>query len=378
KTQALLYSLANSTDSSSDFVPSGDANSSDSSANSTPSSFTRTLRKGCTGADVSAAQAQLQTLGYYAGSLDGVYGTGTMAAVTAFQKQNGLTADGLTGKQTWNKLFAADASGSGSGDASGGSTDSSGGSTDSPDSSAETYATLRSGSKGDAVTRLQQKLKELNYSVSVTGTYDSATVSAVKKFQSLNSLSSDGVAGALTQAKLYGGSAIAYDESKDSGTTAPEGDTGKADGPSASSVKLLHWYNEVKPSIRAGQTITIFDPATSLQWKLRLYSLGHHADSEPLTLTDTQIQYKVFGNTNTWTPKAVYVQLPSGTWTLATMHNVPHLSGSIKDNGFDGHLCVHFLRDMAECQQNDPNYGVTHQNAIRKKWQQMTGVTLDY
>ena len=69
--------------------------------------------------------------------------------------------------------------------------------------------------------------------------------------------------------------------------------------------------------------------------------------------------YKAFGNTNTWTPKPVYVKLPSGTWTLASMHNVPHLSGSIKDNGFDGHLCVHFLRDMDECKQNDPNYGVT-------------------
>ena len=33
--------------------------------------------------------------------------------------------------------------------------------------------------------------------------------------------------------------------------------------------------------------------------------------------------YKAFGNKNTWTPKPVYVQLPSGVWTLASTHNVP-------------------------------------------------------
>ncbi|MEF9880845.1 MAG: hypothetical protein RR975_15635, partial [Clostridia bacterium] len=60
--------------------------------------------------------------------------------------------------------------------------------------------------------------------------------------------------------------------------------------------------------------------------------------------------------------------------TLASMHNVPHLTGGIQDNGFDGHLCVHFLRDMEECSQNDPSYGVTNQNAIRRKWKQMTGI----
>ena len=85
---------------------------------------------------------------------------------------------------------------------------------------------------------------------------------------------------------------------------------------------------------------------------------------------------KAFGTT-TWTPKAVYVRLPDGTWTLATTHNTPHDSQSIKDNNFDGHLCVHFLRDMAECEANDPNYGVTHQKAIRSAWKSMTGQTVE-
>ena len=375
KTQELLYSLAAASGTGSSTGGTGDTGS----TGSTDGSYTRTLRKGMTGADVKAVQKQLKTLGYYQSSLDGVYGTGSVAAVKAFQQRNGLTADGLAGQRTFTKLFSSSAVAAGDttpqepqdddkDDAEGGG--------ESGDSGSTTYVTLSYGSKGAAVTKLQKALKALKYNVGADGEYGALTQSAVAAFQQRNGLSSDGVAGARTQEILYSGSAKEADP--DAGDDMKlDDDTGKSNGPSESKVKLLHWFNDVKPSIRAGQTITIFDPATSLKWTLRLYSLGRHADSEPLTLTDTKIMYKAFGYTNTWTPKPVYVKLPSGTWTLASMHNVPHLTGSIKDNGFDGHLCVHFLRDMDECSKNDPDYGVTNQNAIRKKWKSMTGETVE-
>ncbi len=360
----------------------GGSESSDSSGNSSAGGFVRILRKGYTGVDVTEVQQRLKELNYYAGALDGVYGTGSMAAVQAFQKRNGLTTDGLTGAVTYQKLMSSGAKSAG-GSAEPEETQPN---TDAP-SSSTAYVTLRPGTTGDAVRKLQKALAKLNYDVTADGSYGDGTREAVKAFQKRNALEADGVAGALTQATLFGGNAKAAgsssssssdsDTSSGSGASqepAPiDGDTGKASGPSKSQVKLLHWFNEVKPSIRSGQNVTVFDPATKLQWTLRLYSLGRHADSEPKTQTDTQIIFKAFGNTNTWTPKPVYVKLPNGTWTLASMHNVPHLSGSIKDNGFDGHLCVHFLRDMEECQQNDPNYGVTNQNTIRKAWKDLTG-----
>ena len=86
---------------------------------------------------------------------------------------------------------------------------------------------------------------------------------------------------------------------------------------------------------------------------------------------------KAFGNRNTWDPKPVYVHLPDGRWTLASTHDMPHLSGNIKNNNFDGHLCVHFLRDMEEAAKNDPNYGVDNQKTIRAKWKALTGQTVD-
>ena len=337
------------------------------SSGSTPS---RTLRKGDTGEDVKQVQQRLKELGYYKGTIDGVYGTGSIAAAKEFQSRNGLGADGVTGSKTINKLFSSSAIAAGSSSTSSGSANS--GSAGNSGSSI-TYVTLRPGDTGEEVRRLQRALADLKYSVSVDGSYGNGTRDAVAAFQRRNGLTADGVAGALTQTKLYSGSALAADSSGSGSSSSSGGNIGTATGPNGSSLRLMHWFNEVKPSIRTGQNITVFDPATSLQWTLRLYSLGRHADSEPRTQADTDIIFRAFGNTNTWTPKPVYVQLPDGKWTLASMHNVPHLSGSIQDNGFDGHLCVHFLRDMDECRANDPNYGVTNQEVIRKKWRELTG-----
>ena len=367
QTQKLLYSQVDSG------VSGGSSSSGSSSSGS--SGFTRTLRKGYTGADVIAVQQKLKELGFYSGSVDGVYGTGSIAAVKKFQQQNGLTADGLVGSRTYAALLSA-SSGSSSDSSSSGS--SSGTSDSSSGSSGQTYAegTLSYGSTGTEVKKMQQALKALGYNVSADGSYGALTQMAVTQFQKRNGLTADGVAGSATLKLLYSGNAKEADPSADDNMSIDDS-TGKANGPSVSSVKLLHWFNEVKPSLKNGNKLIVFDPATNLQWTLKAYSLGRHCDSEPLTETDTKIMYKAFGNKNTWTPKPVYVQLPSGVWTLASMHNVPHLSGSISDNGFDGHLCVHFLRDIDECQKNDPNYGVQNQNAIRKKWKEMTGITVN-
>lgn len=363
QTQKLLYSQVDSG------VSGGSSSSGSSSSGS--SGFTRTLRKGYTGADVIAVQQKLKELGFYSGSVDGVYGTGSIAAVKKFQQQNGLTADGLVGSRTYTALMSAS-----TGSSSNSGSDNSSSSSDSTSGQDYAEGTLSYGSSGTEVKKMQQALKALGYNVSADGSYGALTQMAVSQFQKRNGLTADGVAGSATLKLLYSGNAKEADPSADDNMSIDDS-TGKANGPSVSSVKLLHWFNEVKPSLKNGNKLTVFDPATNLQWTLKAYSLGRHCDSEPLTETDTKIMYKAFGSKNTWTPKPVYVQLPSGVWTLASMHNVPHLSGSISDNGFDGHLCVHFLRDMDECQKNDPNYGVQNQNAIRKKWKEMTGITVN-
>ena len=342
QTQAKLYAQSGSS--------SGSSGSS--------SGFTRTLRQGYTGSDVTTVQTRLQALGYYSSTIDGKYGSGTIAAVKAFQKQNGLTADGKVGSVTYAKLFSSSASGSSSGGSSGSDT---------------SYSKLQSGDKNSAVKAMQQALKNLGYSISADGSYGPKTVLAVIAFQQQNGLTADGIAGSKTLSLLYSGNAKKYD----AGASGGSGSSGKADGPNGSSVQLLHWYNQVKGTLSNGNKLIVYDPATSLQWTLRVMSCGRHCDAEPLTAADTATMIEAFGGKTAWVAKPVYVKLPDGRWTLATSHDMPHLSGSIKDNNFDGHLCVHFLRDMDECQKNDPNWGVTNQKAIRSAWKKLTGITVD-
>lgn len=63
-----------------------------------------TLRQGSQGSEVKEVQRRLKKWGYYNGSVDGVFGAGTRAAVIAFQKKNGLTADGVVGRATYQAL----------------------------------------------------------------------------------------------------------------------------------------------------------------------------------------------------------------------------------------------------------------------------------
>ena len=55
---------------------------------------------GSRGDEVKQIQEKLKRWGYYAGSVDGVYGSKTLAAVKSFQKKNGLTVDGIAGPAT--------------------------------------------------------------------------------------------------------------------------------------------------------------------------------------------------------------------------------------------------------------------------------------
>ena len=71
---------------------------------STPFVQTAVLRQGASGGEVKELQRCLKEWGYYNGAVDGIYGKGTVAAVKAFQKKNGLTADGVAGIETYKAL----------------------------------------------------------------------------------------------------------------------------------------------------------------------------------------------------------------------------------------------------------------------------------
>ena len=143
------------------------------------------LKRGSTGSDVRTMQQKLKNWGYYSGSVDGIFGSGTESAVKLFQRTNGLTADGIVGSATAAELGMTLAGGTSSG---GGSTSS---------------GVLKRGSSGADVKTMQQKLKSWGYySGSVDGIFGSGTESAVKLFQRTNGLTADGIVGSATAAAL--------------------------------------------------------------------------------------------------------------------------------------------------------------------------------
>ena len=66
---------------------------------------------GSTGGEVTQIQQKLQSLGFYGGSIDGIYGDRTRDAVTAFQRSVGLTPDGIAGSKTLLYLGLSSSSG---------------------------------------------------------------------------------------------------------------------------------------------------------------------------------------------------------------------------------------------------------------------------
>ncbi|NVI33412.1 N-acetylmuramoyl-L-alanine amidase, partial [Streptomyces sp. CAI-17] len=136
-----------------------------------------TQLSGSSGPQVKAVQRLLTDLEYTPGAVDGAFGSATQAAVRAFQQDKGLEADGIVGKATWTALLSA------------GST-----------------PTLRSGSSGEAVSRLQRALTAASgKTVAVDGSFGSGTAEAVRAYQSARSLEADGVVGAATWKALQSG-----------------------------------------------------------------------------------------------------------------------------------------------------------------------------
>ncbi|MCD7872465.1 MAG: peptidoglycan-binding protein [Clostridiales bacterium] len=70
---------------------------------------------GSSGSEVKQIQKKLQELGYYNGSIDGIFGSETQNAVKKFQRNVGITVDGIAGSKTMLYLGLGGSSSSASG-----------------------------------------------------------------------------------------------------------------------------------------------------------------------------------------------------------------------------------------------------------------------
>lgn len=156
------------------------------------------LRQGSRGSAVERVQFWLNTIAQYDDNIptltvDGIFGTGTTAAVRAFQRRHGLTVDGVVGKATWDAIYREYRSIQ----------------SDNGTPNAYPGTPLRPGDRGQNVRLVQFWLKIARsvYSalndVGVDGIFGPSTTAAVKKFQSYFGLASDGIVGRATWSKLY-------------------------------------------------------------------------------------------------------------------------------------------------------------------------------
>lgn len=127
------------------------------------------LKEGMRGKDVTALQLMLR---YSSPDLkvDGVFGADTKAAVIAKQKAAGIAADGVAGDDTLNALMVK----------------------------------VRSGDRSLATAATQTLLNKHGASIEVDGVAGTATMGAIKEFQSKKGLQVDGVVGPNTWSALYG------------------------------------------------------------------------------------------------------------------------------------------------------------------------------
>lgn len=69
----------------------------------------RTLRKGSKGPSVLVLERALKEIGYFKGAPDETFDEETEKAVLSFQRDAGITVDGIVGRETWGALLSCQA-----------------------------------------------------------------------------------------------------------------------------------------------------------------------------------------------------------------------------------------------------------------------------
>lgn len=87
--------------------------------------------------------------------------------------------------------------------------------------------------------------------------------------------------------------------------------------------------------------VVVRDLETGTRFEVDRYGGYRHADAQPATPRDSRALKAVFGGAWSWRRRAAVVEV-AGRRVAASMNGMPHGSGTLPDNDFPGHFCIHF------------------------------------
>jgi peptidoglycan hydrolase-like protein with peptidoglycan-binding domain len=277
-------------------------------------SLSSVLKNGDKGDTVFQLQLTLYQLGFLTIMPSGTFDAQTTAAVREFQAAEGLAVDGAVGNQTWTRLQAIFSS------------------------SPKQYHTVQA---GDTLWSLSRKYKVTVYMIT----------------QANNIMDTD---------VLKIGQKLIIPVPKSITTTPALTSAQKTDAQKARDIvdsltpELLKW-SEVDRLFPVKTVVRIIDVKTGRSFRVRRLYGHNHADVEPLTAEDTAILKELYNGKWSWERRPVVVEI-AGRRIAGSINGYPHGGTTINDNGFPGHICVHFLDSRThETNQVCPE----HQAAIK-------------
>jgi peptidoglycan hydrolase-like protein with peptidoglycan-binding domain len=247
-----------------------------------PEAAAAMLSRGDEGTKVRELQHRLRQLDWFAGDITGRYAASTVTAVKGFQEKRELKSTGSVDTKTWSSLTSR---------------------TRKPTDD-ELHnrlrpgpALMKQGSSGDRVRDLQARLKQLAwFSASVTGTYGTATASAVKGFQGKRAIPVTGEVDQRTWDRLTAMSRTPTEDEKHNRVPKPSASgldsrclTGRVMCISKSSNSLV-WVIDGKPQLR----FDVRFGSAELPTREGAFSVGWKSRDHVSTIYHTKMPYAMF------------------------------------------------------------------------------------
>jgi len=134
-------------------------------------------------------------------------------------------------------------------------------------------------------------------------------------------------------------------------------------GSGARTIERIDW-STARSIVPTGVNLRVVDVRTGISFNLRGFAKTGHLDVEPPTQADTDAILRTRNGVWAWAPRPVWVTVGDRTFAAA-LNGMPHDVSTIRDNGMNGHLCLHF----GDTVTNSKSYQRNLRNAVAEAYE---------